>query len=610
MRLSVHANLLALAVSAVFATVSAPALALQCQTCEMPDPNDPSDNPPTPKSPLETRIDPLVWAQMLEDKLPGMTVAVTRNGALQFNKGYGYANTQTQAPMTANTRARIGSVTKAAITGPAGYQLMQAKGINPATRTIYGTGGVLGTGGAMGNRFDVAIGRGIARHTPIVEMDIGTDDHTYTWYTEGTYSEGATNDLDKYEARKPYTLPPSKLTVDVTGIAIAGNGVVYSWYNDARVNSTDEPRITRAIGTASDLDAYSGETETAVKLPPGKTAHDIVGIAIAKSNDHVFVWYQDGTVSEGTSMDFDHYAAPKTFTVGAQPSGGSYDIRAMGIASNDHVYAWFGNGKASSGTSRDLDAYIAPYAVAMPTGLAGNNWNNWYSTITIQNLLDHRAGFTRSGDTAGTAEMFGVQDEADLDYAQIHEHFLRTRPLLRGPGGNFEYSNHGFGLWTLLIEAMSGQTYPDYVRLNYLAPAGVSDSIQPQDATLGANDAANHDLVNGVPVPGAVEPSATGLAAGGYRGTARALTILTAKLDGKYGNADLDRMGWMLRGDGRLDHSGGATGGSAYVVMFPDGYISPKGKDLSNVHVAVVANRWGNLTLLGEMAREIAEQLP
>ena len=43
------------------------------------------------------------------------------------------------------------------------------------------------------------------------------------------------------------------------------------------------------------------------------SAQEIVGIGIAKSDDHVYVWYRDGTVSAGTSKDLDYYRAPYTY---------------------------------------------------------------------------------------------------------------------------------------------------------------------------------------------------------------------------------------------------------------------------------------------------------
>jgi hypothetical protein len=81
-------------------------------------------------------------------------------------------------------------------------------------------------------------------------------------------------------------------------------------------------------------------------------------------------------------------------------------------------------------------------------------WKEWYEKITIQNLLDHKAGFKGGGDVEGATKMFGVSED-ELTYEQVHRHFLRNRELLHAPDTEYEYSNHGFGLWTLLIEKMS-----------------------------------------------------------------------------------------------------------------------------------------------------------
>ena len=39
----------------------------------------------------------------------------------------------------------------------------------------------------------------------------------------------------------------------------------------------------------------------------------IVGVAIAGSNDHTYVWYKDGTVSSGSTDDLDRYRQVYTF---------------------------------------------------------------------------------------------------------------------------------------------------------------------------------------------------------------------------------------------------------------------------------------------------------
>ncbi|MCC2669530.1 MAG: hypothetical protein K0Q72_2001, partial [Armatimonadetes bacterium] len=409
--------------------------------------------------PLESKVDVMVKDLITKSKLPGMTVAVTQQGRLIFSKGYGYANTSTKTPMTDTSRIRIGSVTKAAITGPSAFQLMKAKGIDPKTKLLYGDNGVLGNG--FYSNADVAV----KRFTPIVGIAINAEDQVYTWYGNGTMSVGATNKLDQYAAPKPYTLPAGKKPIDVREIGISKGGQVYVWYDDGKLS----------IGTPTDFDAVRGPSEDAVKLPSGKTMGEIVGIDISKSDDHVYVWYDDATVSSGTSKDFDYYHAPKAVDYEYGSGCTAYNVRGMGIASNNHVYAWFGYGKASSGTTTRLYQYLHHYDYKVPA-VPVPDWHSWYGKITIQNLLDHRAGFNGGGDTEGAARMFKVS-ESNVTYEQTHKHFLATRKLIYEPGKGSSYSNHGFGLWTLLVERISGKPYKTYVQEDYLKPLGLNTRV-------------------------------------------------------------------------------------------------------------------------------------
>ena len=91
-------------------------------------------------------------------------------------------------------------------------------------------------------------------------------------------------------------------------------------------------------GTSSNLDQYRALYD--YSLPPGKSPADIVGMGIAGSNDHVYVWFDDGTVSSGTSSNLDQYRALYGYSL--PPGKSTCDIAGMGIAgSNDRVYAWF-----------------------------------------------------------------------------------------------------------------------------------------------------------------------------------------------------------------------------------------------------------------------------
>ena len=57
-------------------------------------------------------IDPLAFAKVRDQNLPGLTLAVTYQGRLIYNKGFGYANVELDTEMQPHHRAHIGSVSK------------------------------------------------------------------------------------------------------------------------------------------------------------------------------------------------------------------------------------------------------------------------------------------------------------------------------------------------------------------------------------------------------------------------------------------------------------------------------------------------------------------
>lgn len=349
---------------------------------------------------LEPEVDGLVQDLMQAENLPGMTVAVTKNGRLILTKGYGWANRQTQQAMEPFMSSRIGSVTKAVVTGPAGWQLMKAKGIKPQQQRLYGPSGL------FKNRF------------------------------------------------------------------------------------------------AEDID---------LSPTPNKS---------------------------------------------------------------------------------------------------------WYTEITLQHLLDHAAGFVKDPDTAGAAKLFKT-DEAALTYEEIHKHFLRTTKLLFRPGTQSKYSNHSLGIWTLVIEALSGKTYRSYVTEVYLRSLGLQTSVLPERSQFENREAWSH-VYNGQgqPVPIPFGNSGTGLAAGGFRASAQDLTYIMTHLENTYTEAELNKMAWGREARGKLSHSGRiGDAGTAHVAMFPEGYTALNGADLSRVHVAIATNvnmdrRDDQDALLGDLASQIALAVP
>ncbi|MBD2385950.1 serine hydrolase [Cylindrospermum sp. FACHB-282] len=249
-------------------------------------------------------------------------------------------------------------------------------------------------------------------------------------------------------------------------------------------------------------------------------------------------------------------------------------------------------------------------------------WKEWYEKITIQHLLDHKAGFIGSGNVKGAAQMFGVSED-QLTYEQVHRHFLRTTQLYYEPGtahpkympGTQEefdpYSNQGFGLWTILIPKMSGKSYLDYVREDYLKPMKLLNAVQPGRVNPDSCDAWGHKYdadkkLEALPFM----DYKLGLAAGGFRASAETLARLMVELDKKYTTEELDSMGWFNESKRKLGHTGGLGGGTAYVTMFPKGNISSPNVDLSEVHVAILTNIGTKGKDLVSLAEKIALAVP
>jgi CubicO group peptidase (beta-lactamase class C family) len=90
--------------------------------------------------------------------------------------------------------------------------------------------------------------------------------------------------------------------------------------------------------------------------------------------------------------------------------------------------------------------------------------------VTIHQLLTHTAGL---GDFLGKyAKVTKDGYKAVSDYLPL---FGNDAPLFK-PGSRLAYSNTGFMVLGLVIEAASGETYFDYVRRHIFEPAGMTDT--------------------------------------------------------------------------------------------------------------------------------------
>lgn len=101
--------------------------------------------------------------------------------------------------------------------------------------------------------------------------------------------------------------------------------------------------------------------------------------------------------------------------------------------------------------------------------------------VTIHQLLTHTSGVGSYWNPAYEAAKHRIDSQAKFLQTFVNE------PLLFKPGEGMEYSNGGPVILGLIIEALSGQRYEDYVRQHIYRPAGMkhSDHFRRNDRKAG-----------------------------------------------------------------------------------------------------------------------------
>ena len=97
-----------------------------------------------------------------------------------------------------------------------------------------------------------------------------------------------------------------------------------------------------------------------------------------------------------------------------------------------------------------------------------------YTDITVRMLLNHSSGLPGSTIANG----FLLNDPDTLAADTLLEE-LSSQTLKADPGAFSVYCNDGFTLAELVVEAVSGMDFDDYVRQAILEPAGLEDTWFP-----------------------------------------------------------------------------------------------------------------------------------
>jgi CubicO group peptidase (beta-lactamase class C family) len=147
---------------------------------------------------------------------------------------------------------------------------------------------------------------------------------------------------------------------------------------------------------------------------------------------------------------------------------------------------------------------------------------------TIVQLLSHSAGIVRDGSDSGQ-----WQDRRPfLDAAELRSD-LAAAPVIE-PNTRFKYSNHGYGLAGLVIEAVTGTPYHSWIK-HVIADAATLEETEPDmpvaaSVPVARGHSSKLPLGRRVVIPGD-NPTNALAPATGFVSTARDLASLFAQLD-------------------------------------------------------------------------------
>ncbi len=146
-----------------------------------------------------------------------------------------------------------------------------------------------------------------------------------------------------------------------------------------------------------------------------------------------------------------------------------------GIGSVSKMYTTAAVMKLAEAGKVSLDAPVTTYLPEFRMA------DGRYKDITVRMLLNHSSGLM--GSSMGSAMLY---DDPSTAAADLLLERLAGQRLKADPGAYSVYCNDGFTLAELVVEAVSGQDYIDYVRDALLTPLGLAGTFAPSDGIEGA----------------------------------------------------------------------------------------------------------------------------
>jgi len=206
--------------------------------------------------------------------------------------------------------------------------------------------------------------------------------------------------------------------------------------------------------------------------------------------------------------------------------------------------------------------------------------NKAMTAVTIRQLLSHQGG-------TGDIGVLQPDEGANRVWARSIADLIKLngdRAPAFPPGSDFEYSNYGFLLLGTVVEAVSGQSYYDYVAEHIFAPAGMTATHFPTLEQMGEVARGYTQTDDGTLMPSADQLPWRGTPAGGGVTTAddevrfvealKAGTLIPLPLLEEAIKQQTDWYGYGFIASGPTEfphwgHGGSAPGNSAALSIYP-----------------------------------------
>ena len=157
--------------------------------------------------------------------------------------------------------------------------------------------------------------------------------------------------------------------------------------------------------------------------------------------------------------------------------------------------------------------------------------------VTVRHLLNHTSGLPDYEELIPDSQTVQVSDRDVLAL------LARKDTLYFPPGSSYRYSNSGYVLLGLIVERLSGVSFPEFLRARIFGPLGMTASV----AHVEGADSVPHRAYGYSPKDG----SGGG---GGFAATDQSVTSATLGDGGIYTNVDdLVRWDQALYGEGLVD---------------------------------------------------------